>query len=1017
MARCDNSIGAAALEHIAIKCLAPSFVRTGEFAGCGAARAGTLTCGHQKRDPRDLGPLVPSSDPSDSLLFLPERLRAEGQHLWQDFGQRHRLADRKREIMSVWAASPFVAKTCIQDPDLLPALIASGDLERAYQLTGVADRVAKATDAAATEAALKPTLRMFRRREWLRIAWRDLTGVADLDETLRELSALAEHCVDRALSRCYRDACCTFGVPRNAEGEPQRMVVLGMGKLGGYELNFSSDIDLIFAYPEDGQTDGRRALDNHQFFIRVGQRLIKVLSEYLAEGIVFRVDMRLRPFGDSGPLAMSFDALENYYQTHGRDWERYAMIKARPVAGDRAQGDELLHRLRPFVYRRYLDYGAFGALREMKSLIDAEVKRRALHDNIKLGAGGIREIEFIAQAFQLLRGGRDPQLQQREVQKVLRYLTRQAQLSKAELDKLLPAYVFLRRAENRLQMMEDRQVHDLPEDDTRRARLAFAMGYSDWPGFKRDLDQHRRHVHDRFERTFAKPRVDGKQPKRADMHPQLANLWQDRLDDERAIELLERTGYRDGAQVRAALKALYTGHAYQAQSVTARERLDRLMPLLIAAAGTAHDADRALMRILPLIEAIARRSVYLTLLAEHPVALSQLVDLSAASPWIAEYLCRHPILLDELLDPSDLYAPPSRASLAEQLREEFRHIDPLDMDAQMERLRIFKHTNTLRVAAADVMGALPLMRVSDQLTWIAEAILNHLLDVVWRQMTARYGRPRCVVDGQVRDAGFAIIAYGKLGGIELGYGSDLDLVFLHDSAGEKQLTDGDKRVDNAVFFVRMGQRIIHALTALTPAGQLYEVDTRLRPSGAAGILVSSLTSFDHYQRAKAWTWEHQALVRARPVAGSEQLMEQFQRIRADVLARPRSIDALRRDVREMRERMWQELGNRDARHFDIKRDPGGIADIEFMVQYSVLAHAHDHPALSEFTDNIRILDGLAECRLLAIEDARFLQNAYRSFRDKVHALSLQGEPAVVAAGEFRELREGVRRLWRELMEE
>jgi [glutamine synthetase] adenylyltransferase / [glutamine synthetase]-adenylyl-L-tyrosine phosphorylase len=958
---------------------------------------------------------VPSNSATD-LELLPEDLRAEVRGAWEKFDARDALTQRRRDLFRVWAASPFVAQLCVQSPDLLSELLASGDLEHAYEPEQTASRVRAALDAAETEDALKRALRQLRRREWLRIAWRDLTGAADLKETLRELSALAEHCVDCALDWCYQDACERFGVPCNAAGEAQRLVVLGMGKLGGYELNFSSDIDLIFAYPEPGRTAGRRAVDNQQFFARLGARLIKVLSEYTADGFAFRVDMRLRPFGDAGGLALSFDAIEHYYQTHGRDWERYALIKARTIAGDRAAGEALLRDFRPFVYRRYLDYGALPALRDMKALIDEEVERRALSDNIKLGAGGIREIEFIAQAFQLVRGGRDPDLQVRELQRVLPRLAEKGLLDASEVESLLAVYTFLRRTENRLQMINDRQTHALPEDRVNRVRLAFAMNYSDWPRFQRDLDDYRQQVHDCFARTFATSESKAERDRDGDNRARLDKLWQGRLDEAAARDLLAQCGYKDTDRVLSALKALHAGHAYRAQSSTGRERLDRLMPRVIAAVGAGADADRTLTRVLPLIEAIARRSVYLSLLAEHPVALSQLAKLSGASPWIAEYLCRHPILLDELLDPRDLYAPPNRAGLMQQLRDEFRAIDPLDLETQMERLRQFKQVNVLRVAAADVMDALPLMRVSDQLTWIAEVILNHVLDITWRQMVARYGRPRAIVDGQAYEPGFAVIAYGKLGGIELGYGSDLDLVFLHDSAGERQLTDGDKALDNAVFFVRLGQRIVHALTAFTPAGQLYEVDTRLRPSGAAGILVSSLQAFDHYQRDKAWTWEHQALVRARPIAGSARITAQFRRIRAEVLARPRAAEALKREVREMRERMWRELGSCDARRFDLKKDPGGIADIEFMVQYGVLAHAARYPAICEFTDNIRILDALAANGVLSAADANFLQDAYRSFRNRVHALSLQGQAASVDALEFEAERAGIKRLWRELME-
>ncbi len=946
---------------------------------------------------------------------LPESLRAEVQHHWEEFAARDALLDRQQEILHVWAASPLAAKTCVQNPQLLSELVSSGDLARAYTLDEMFGRVAGAVENADSESALMRAMRVLRRREWLRIAWRDLNGAADLDETLRELSAMAEGFVEQALKSCYNRACERYGVPRNANGAAQQLVVLGMGKLGGAELNFSSDIDLIFAYPEDGQTDGRRAQDNREFFTRMGQKFIKVLSEYTADGFVFRIDMRLRPFGD-GPLAISFDAMEHYYQTHGREWERYAMVKARVIAGDRAAGDELLRRLRPFVYRRYLDYGAFGSLRDMKALIDGEVSRRELIDNIKLGAGGIREIEFISQAFQLVRGGRDAELQQRELRAVLPCLARKGQLAQADVDALLAAYTFLRRVENRLQMVGDQQTHALPEQDSERARLAFAMNFHDWASFAKALDEHRRAVHERFEHTFGEPGAADPETDNTGSHRALVELSQGRMDDDRALALLRKAGFDDPATVLPAIKALYTGHAYQAQGETSRVRLNRLMPLLLAEVASQPEAARTLSRILPLIEAIARRSVYLALLAEHREALAQLVKLSGASKWIAEYLSNHPILLDELLNPRDLYAPPDRDGLAAQLGDEFARIDPFDMEAQMERLRQFKQVNVLRVAAADVMEALPLMRISDQLTWIAEVILEHVLKIAWQQMTARYGKPGCVIDGERYTPGFAIIAYGKLGGIELGYGSDLDLVYLHDSAGKQQCTDGGKSIDNATFFGRLAQRIVHALTAFTPAGQLYEVDMRLRPSGAAGILVSGVQAFELYQRDRAWTWEHQALARARPVAGSADISARFQRMRAGTLVCARDTAKLRHEVKEMRERMWRELGSRDATRFDLKKDPGGIADIEFMVQYHVLAHTHDHGALSEFTDNIRILDALVASDLLPVKDARFLQDVYRAYRDRVHALSLQGDAAVVDSHEFSEQRAGVQRLWRELME-
>ena len=790
------------------------------------------------------------------------------------------------------------------------------------------------------------------------------------------------------------------------------MVVLGMGKLGGHELNFSSDIDLIFTFPEEGATEANRPLDNSQFFIRLGQKLIKVLSEITADGFVFRVDMRLRPFGEAGPLAISFNAMEEYYQQHGRDWERYALIKARVVAGDQQSGDKLLARLRPFVYRRYLDYGAFEALRKMKALINAEIKRRRMGDNIKLGAGGIREIEFIAQAFQLIRGGRDTSLQIRPLQDVLHRLEERQQLPSHVVDKLLAAYRFLRVTENRLQMIADQQTHVLPKDELQRARLAFAMGYADWEAFLKQLDFHRKQVREQFEGVFATPQVESSAEGNDETGTLMLKLWLGMLDEPHAYTLLERVGFRQPEQAYSALLKYRNSHVYRLKNALGRERMDRLMPLLIAAVGQSSGPDSVLPRLLSLTEAIVRRSVYIALLAEHPLALSQLVKLSAASPWISQYLSRHPVLLDELLDPRRLYAPLNRRQLSAHLRDELSHVHSMDLEALMDRVRYFKHANVLRVAAADVMGVLPLMTVSDQLSWIAEAVLEESLTICHRQLATKHGQPRCVIGEKEIQPGFIVVGYGKLGGLELGYGSDLDIVFLHNSQGDQQWTQGERSIANAVFFVRLGRRMIQFLTALTPAGQLYAVDSRLRPSGASGMLVSSLQAFDEYQHNQAWTWEHQALVRARAVAGDPRLVERFGAIRREVLCLKRDTQALRHDVREMRLRMWEQVTARSEERFDLKKDPGGIIDIEFMVQYYVLANAHQHPCLADYTDNNRILEGLENCGLLLAQDAQSMREVYRIFRDRAHALSLQGEPSIVNRSEFIFESAEIKRLWR-----
>ncbi|MEN8132712.1 MAG: bifunctional [glutamate--ammonia ligase]-adenylyl-L-tyrosine phosphorylase/[glutamate--ammonia-ligase] adenylyltransferase [Pseudomonadota bacterium] len=956
-----------------------------------------------------------------SINELPDALHPELERAWESFlshPDSFALEGRIRETTRVWAASPFAAGICCRDPEVLAQLLDSGDLDRSYQPSTLDKRITKALSAANSEHAVMQGLRRLRRAQMLRIAWRDLTGVADLSETLQDLSRLAQGCVEHALTWCFKEACRRYGIPRGSNGEAQRLVVLGMGKLGGYELNFSSDIDLIFSFPEEGATDSARGQSNSQFFIRLGQRLIKLLNDTTADGFVFRMDMRLRPFGDSGPLAISFNAMEDYYQHHGRDWERYAMIKARVVAGDKEAGAQLLSRLRPFVYRRYLDFGAFEALRKMKALINAEIKRLNLDDNVKLGAGGIREIEFIGQAFQLIRGGRDPDLQERRIQVVLRLLKDKDLLPAYAVDKLLKAYEFLRRAENCLQMVADQQTHMLPGEGMHRVRLAFAMGYSDWGAFKADLDRHRQQIRDLFEGLFAPPQFDGSSTsQKNESGTPLLKLWHGVLDKEPAVALLAQAGYRQPHAAHEVLNQYREGRVYHLKNALGRERLDRLMPLLIAAVGQSSDPDTVLPRLLSLIDAIVKRSVYIALLAEHPMALSQLVQLSTASPWISEYLRRQPILLDGLLDPRSLYAPPDKDGLREQLEAELRHIDGDDLETLMDRLRHFKQANVLRVAAADVMDFIPLMKVSDQLTWIAEVILEKVSQICIRIMMTKHGAPRCIIEGEAYHPGFAIAAYGKLGGIELGYASDLDIVFLHDSAGKQQYTDGSRSIDNSVFYARLGQRIIHFLTAFTPAGELYEIDSRLRPSGASGPLVSSLQAFERYQLEKAWTWEHQALARARVVAGDTGIARRFDQIRHAVLCRPRDKIKLRREVWEMRQRMREGLARTPGGYFDLKKDLGGIADIEFMVQYGVLAHAHDYPSLTEFTDNIRLLDTLERCSLMSAEDAQSLRDIYRLFRDKVHSLSLQGEASVADVAEFVQERARVKQLWQEMMED
>ena len=962
------------------------------------------------------------------LSNLPGHLREGVSQHWLSFEQN--LSEQNIPIPSdakfltnlchVWAVSEFVALSCVRQPTLLLDLLNSGDLSRSYDSDFYAQSLSHQIQEQVNETAdaekLGQCLRRFRQREMLRIAWRDISGLADVNETMFDLSTLADTCIQLCLNWLHLQLSEELGVPhsgvsQNNEGQSQYMVVLGMGKLGARELNFSSDVDLIFVYPESGETRGsQHSTSNEQFFTRLGKSLIKVLDEKTAEGFVFRVDMRLRPFGQSGALACSFQAMENYYQSHGRDWERYALIKARVVAGDQEQGALLLDMLRPFVFRRYLDFGAFEALRDMKKMVEAEVKRKGMANHVKLGAGGIREVEFIGQAFQLVRGGRESELQQREIQQVLVYLAEKDFLPDYVVQQLLEAYAFLRNTEHRLQEFQDQQTHQLPDDELGRWRLAFGMGFDHWDEFIPVLRGHMARVHSHFEQVFEAPQTEQSTVNASGM----TALWQNQLDEIESIEILDAAGYGDAAASWAKLTTFREMRCYQAMSSTGRSRMDQLVPLILGAVAQADDPDTVLQRLINLLESIARRSAYLSLLIEHPLALSQLVRLCAASPWISQLLVKHPLLLDELLDPRSLYQPPDRQQLETDLKHRLSRISDDDLEQAMDIMRQFKQASVLRVAAADVVEAVPLMQVSNILTDIAEVILEAVLDQAWLDMVQRHGYPGCAEGDDQK--GFAVLAYGKLGGFELGYGSDLDLVFVHNSHNASAMTNGSKPVADAVFFARLGQRMIHIMTAHTPAGILYEVDMRLRPSGASGMLVSSLKAFSEYQKNKAWTWEHQALVRARMVAGDTRVGEKFEAIRREVLSLKRDPVELRKDIVDMRQKMRVSLDNTKEGEFDLKHSPGGIADIEFMVQCGVLSWACDTLALTDFTDNIRLLEGFAQNDKMPENDVVLLSDAYRTFRAEVHRLTLQELPAIVADDAFVKERGIVKRLWRGFFE-
>lgn len=909
-------------------------------------------------------------------------------------------------IVKVWTSSLFIAESCIRKPELLADLVNSGDLSSIYNQNSYAEKLAQIP--AETQAELMTKLRHFRRREMVRIAWRDLAGWAELSETLADLSHLADACIQYALDFLYQEACELRGTPLLSDGSPQQIVVLGMGKLGAYELNYSSDIDLIFAYAEDGVLPDRKETTYGEFFTKLCRNLIKVLDEITVDGFVFRTDIRLRPYGDSGPIIMTFDGMENYYQTQAREWERYAMIKVRQVAGDFKVGAQLMAMFRPFVYRRYLDYGAFEELRSLKAQITQELRRKDRMENIKLGPGGIREIEFIGQAFQLIRGGNDKALQIRPILDVLQLLKERKLLTEEDADQLQQSYRFLRRVENHIQQYQDHQTHDLPKAPQVQQILAYSLDYPDWESFKQDLDKVRTQVHGVFDQVFSLSKQDSTAGA-----SRAGRVWACVADDAELQGYLKECGIQDAAAMLAAIKDFKNSAAVKRLTAKGAGVLDRLMPQLIDAMQQVDNPDETLMRILGLFEAVAGRNVYLSLLSENPGALFQLIKLSSASSWICDYLSLYPVLFDELLDTRSLYEPLKKADLDRQLSVLLAQVEVQDLEQLMVVLRQFKQLNVLRVAAADIMGVIPLMVVSDYLTYIAESIVGHVVERTWLMLTDKHGLPP---DADNDSIGFAVIGFGKLGGIELGYGSDLDLVFLYDCKDGNAMTNGNKPISCSQFYGRLGLKVRHILDTKMLSGVLYEVDMRLRPNGDSGLLVTHINAYEDYLKNQAWTWELQALVRGRFIAGDSQLKAQYEAIRSRVLSLPRDTESLKKEVREMREKMREALATKDKDKFDLKQSKGGIADIEFIVQFGVLDQAALNVALTTYTDNVRLLEGLQQQGFISKTDEQILKNAYCTYRDFGHKQVLQGDKAVIAEAEVAKMSAQVERIWHDYME-
>lgn len=960
--------------------------------------------------------------PSELTDTLPAALRDTVSLYWQHWYQACAAQDLSTDLPvalavvgRVWACSDFIARLSTRKPAMLKALLEQG-ADSGFELLDFRTRIKAALAAAPdNEAAVMAALRVQRQQEMLRIAWRDLNELAPLEQILHELSDFAEAMVSETLNYLHHQTVEIMGSPMSKTGEPQFMLVLGMGKLGGRELNFSSDIDLIFVYPEEGETQGGRVRSNHEFFLRLAGKLVKFLNETTQDGFVFRVDTRLRPYGESGPLVMGFGAVENYYQSQGRDWERYAMIKARALTGRQSDIDELETTLRPFIYRRYLDFSTFESIREMKAMIESEVRRKGIADNIKLGRGGIREIEFIGQTFQLLRGGHDTVLQMRGIMPVLDLLAEMKLLESHEVTRLQQAYRFLRRLENRIQMHRDMQAHNLPVDEVARQRLALAMNEESWQALAPKIEAHRDNVHAVFQAIISR---EGDEPLVVEERAlALKAYWANSTDAEELLHWLEKNSFPDAEAALKKLEAFRKDARIRSLSEQAAQRLLKLLSKLLAAITAFTEPCVLMERVLQILSAVAGRQVYINLLLEYAQARAQMLSLCATSAWFVQQLKAQPILMDELLDADELYQAKDYQALAQELEYLLSSVQVGDLEQYMDRLRQFKNTQVMKTAVLDANQVLAVTDVGSTLSHIAEVILVKTLQLAWDELCHKYGRPVCCIEGETVFPGIAIVAYGKLGGLELGYGSDLDIVFLHGSAGENQLTEGDavgdKVIDNSTFFSRVAQKVLHILGARMHSGLLYETDIRLRPEGKSGLMVSSLNAFELYQRDKAWTWEHQALIRARIVAGNDHVRQEFARIRHSVLARPRDALSLCRDVAKMRYKMRDHLSSRDTTRFDIKQDAGGIVDIEFLTQAGVLLHAQAHSELLESTSTLTFLSQLVACDWFTAQESETLSQAYRQYRQQVNRQALM--IAALDDETMSAYREKVETVWQRLM--
>lgn len=953
----------------------------------------------------DMLPITGLRPLEPNLASLPKALQEAGQLNWQSLNELHTIelpVEQQAPLQWLLAISPFIHRVLMAYGNGAAChLFSSAGLTKAQVLESVV--------ATTTEAEVMQRIRYFRHLEMARIAATDLLGGMTVGEGLVANTNLAEWLIEAAnvwaqlqVSKRYGQALCTAG-------NVQPLWVIAMGKLGGAELNFSSDIDLIFCYAESGETTGGRESVDHQiYFTKIAQLLVKLLGHVTADGKAFRVDLRLRPFGNAGPIVTSLAALEDYYQEQGRNWERYAMVKSR-VLGRAANNNEgqlkFARLMRPFVYRRYLDYSAIDALRKMKLLINQESRRLGTKFNVKLGMGGIREVEFVAQVFQLIRGGREPEFQTRSLVEALRVAQTFGLLAKETVQQLLQGYAWLRKLEHVLQQIDDQQTQQLPSEEENQARVLAACGLASWPELISYFKQTTGVVHQAFLDV-----IGGEQEMMSADDSEFALLWQDLIDDATAIGVLKDAGAELPEQCWLRIRNFRDSIRRRSCGPRGRELLAILVPLLIEELVLRDNTNDVLQRVFDVIEQVVSRTTYLELLTGNKGARQQLVLLCEASPWVASLIARLPILLDELIDPQQLYDLPDPLTYQQEVAEQLNRLSHDDPEAQMEALRQVKQVFQLRIAAADLSNGVALMRVSDHLTYLAEAMTAQVVLMAWRQLAQRHGCPK---GKDETDTGFAVIAYGKLGGYELGYGSDLDLVFLCED-NISGLTNGLKPIDAQQFYLRLAQRILHLFTTRSMHGVLYDVDMRLRPSGQSGLMVVRESTYATYLQNDAWTWELQALVRARQVFGSTVMGKRFIATRQQVLCQMRNKQQLQNEIVTMREKMRTQQASPEATVLDVKNMVGGMTDIEFMTQFLVLNYAAQHPSFVTYTDNIRILEAVAEANVLSLAEVTELVESYKSFRSESHRLSL-AESEKESLKAFEQERAFIQRLWQKLL--